>query len=159
MNRFAPIFLMCLLFASVPVSGLQAADDIAREKISISKADADPSQDMVFRVELAVTPPQRSQGLMHRTQMNPEHGMLFDMGRNVPVSMWMKNTLIPLDMLFIRDDGTIANIIHSAAPQTLETRNSDGPVVGVLELNGGMAKRLGIRAGYVLHHARFGTAR
>ena len=79
--------------------------------------------------------------------------MLFPFDPPRPASMWMKNTLIPLDMLFIREDGTVANIIADAAPQSLDTRNSDGPVTFVLELNGGTAARLGIVAGARVHIA------
>ncbi len=73
--------------------------------------------------------------------------MLFDFQRAVPVAMWMKNTFIPLDMLFIAADGRIVNIARRTVPQSLETIPSAAPVRWVLELNAGAAARLGIRAG------------
>ena len=100
-----------------------------------------------FQVELAVTPEQMAQGLMFRRQLAADAGMLFDYGRNQPASFWMKNTLIPLDMLFIKSDGTIAAIHERAVPQSLEPIASPVPVRAVLELNGGTAARLGIKPG------------
>lgn len=100
-----------------------------------------------FAVEIADEPRERAQGLMHRESMAPAHGMLFDFGESRPVSMWMKNTLIPLDMLFIDEDGIIVNIIARTEPHSLESRPSDGPVRYTLELLGGVADLAGIRAG------------
>lgn len=101
-----------------------------------------------FDVELALTPEQRSQGLMFRREMARDAGMLFDFGpRAGRASMWMKNTFIPLDMLFIKTDGEIANVAERTTPHSLEAISSRGPVRYVLELNGGTAARLGIEPG------------
>ena len=101
-----------------------------------------------FNVELALTPEQRSQGLMYRREMARDAGMLFDFGaRPDRASMWMKNTYIPLDMLFIKPDGTIESIAERTVPHSLEALSSRGPVRYVLELNGGTAARLGIEPG------------
>lgn len=100
-----------------------------------------------FTVELALTPAQQERGLMFREKMAPDAGMLFVFDRSEPQAFWMKNTLIPLDMIFIRTDGTIANIVEKAAPQTLDPRTSEGPAKAVLELNGGIARFLDIKPG------------
>jgi uncharacterized membrane protein (UPF0127 family) len=100
-----------------------------------------------FSVELAIEPQQKEQGLMFRRNMAPDAGMLFDYARPEPVAMWMKNTLIPLDMLFIGSDGRVVNIRERAVPGSLDTIESAGPVRAVLELNGGTVARLGIKPG------------
>jgi Uncharacterized conserved protein len=100
-----------------------------------------------FTVELALTAEQRSQGLMHRESMPKDHGMLFDFGETRPVSMWMRNTPLPLDMLFIERDGTISHIHRKAVPFSEAIIDSRGPVHFVLELNGGRAAALGIEVG------------
>ncbi len=113
----------------------------------------------VFDVELAVTPNQRSQGLMFRYEMAPEAGMLFDFGPTERrQSMWMKNTYIPLDMLFIKADGRIESIAERTVPRSLEVISSRGRVRAVLELNGGTASRLGIRPGDRVEHPIFRSA-
>lgn len=86
-------------------------------------------------------------GLMHRRTLDVQHGMLFDFGGAMIARMWMKNTHIPLDMLFIREDGVIANIISDTVPQSTAVLSSEGDVRYVLEINAGLSKRLGIKAG------------
>lgn len=108
-----------------------------------------------FQVELATTPEQRMQGLMFREALAPDAGMLFVYAGERPVGMWMKNTLIPLDMLFIDGAGRIVNIAERTVPGSLETIPSAGPVKGVLELNGGTAARLGIMPGDRVVHPMF----
>ena len=110
-----------------------------------------------FTVEMATTAAQRSQGLMNRPALAADRGMLFDFGTIAPVGMWMKNTLIPLDMLFIAADGRIVNIAENTKPLSLETVRSAGPVLAVLEVAGGTAKRLGIRPGDQVIHPMFGN--
>jgi uncharacterized membrane protein (UPF0127 family) len=100
-----------------------------------------------FEVELALNGDQRAQGLMYRRRLADDAGMLFLYGREWPVSMWMKNTFIPLDMLFIAGDGRIVSIAERTVPQSLETISSGQPVAGVLEVNGGTVARLGIQPG------------
>ena len=108
-----------------------------------------------FAVEIANTPEQLSLGLMYRRSLPREAGMLFDYRRPQHVAMWMKNTLIPLDMLFIDASGRVVNIRQRAVPGSLEAIPSSVPVLGVLELNGGTVSRLGITRGDKVRHAIF----
>ena len=108
-----------------------------------------------FDVELATTPEQLSFGLMYRRSLAPNAGMLFDYNHSQKVAMWMKNTLIPLDMVFIDATGTVAHISERAVPQSLRTISSGVLVRAVLELNGGTVARLKIKIGDRIHHAIF----
>lgn len=108
-----------------------------------------------FDVEMADTDERRANGLMFRTSMAPDAGMLFDFRSDQPVSMWMRNTFIPLDMLFIARDGRVVNIAERTVPRSEATIPSDGPVRAVLELNGGTAARLGLRPGDRVLHRMF----
>ena len=100
-----------------------------------------------FEVELAITPEEKEHGLMFRRELPQGHGMLFDFGFDQPVAFWMKNTFIPLDMLFIRADGRILRIAENTEPLSERNIPSGGPVRAVLEVIGGTAKKLGIAAG------------
>ncbi len=103
--------------------------------------------DHVFTVEWAVTDAERSRGLMFRTEMAPDHGMVFDFFREAPVSFWMRNTLIPLDMIFIRADGTVLSIAQNTTPLSEAGVPSNGAVRYVLEVIGGTSARLSIDPG------------
>jgi uncharacterized membrane protein (UPF0127 family) len=116
------------------------------------------SREIKFDVEMALTEPQREHGLMFRKQMGPYEGMLFDFYHEQKVSFWMKNTLIPLDMLFIAGDGTIRHIYANAKPLSTDTIPSEYPVRAVLEINGGTAALLGIKPGDKVKHPIFGNA-
>jgi uncharacterized protein len=109
----------------------------------------------MFTVEIADTDLLRARGLMFRQRLPEDRGMLFDFGSPRKVSMWMKNTYISLDMLFIREDGTIVYIAENTVPKSLDTIGVNEPVVAVLELVGGSAKRLGIRSGDTVYHRIF----
>jgi uncharacterized membrane protein (UPF0127 family) len=108
-----------------------------------------------FAVELARTPAQQELGLMFRSALAPDAGMLFDFGETKPASFWMKNTLIPLDMLFIGADGRVADIHEHAVPLSEAVIQSRVPVRAVLEVNGDTVAQLGIRVGDVVHHQIF----
>lgn len=108
-----------------------------------------------FQVEVMRSSEQRAKGLMYRRYMPPDRGMLFDFAASEPVAMWMQNTYIPLDMLFIRKDGTIARIAENTEPLSTRTIPSGEPVLSVLEINGGVAKELGIKPGDKVEHALF----
>lgn len=112
-----------------------------------------------FAIELAVTPEQLSQGLMFRRELAAGTGMLFDFGSPRQVSMWMKNTLIPLDMLFADRTGRVIYVEQFAVPGSLEPRGPSQPVLGVLELPAGTARRLGLKPGDRLVHPMFERGR
>jgi uncharacterized protein len=99
-----------------------------------------------FTVEVARTPDEQAYGLMYRTSLGDDEGMLFPMSPPRPASFWMKNTFIPLDMLFVRADGTLARLASKTTPHSLETVGVSEPVAAVLELRGGRAAELGIGA-------------
>lgn len=109
-----------------------------------------------FKVEIAEKSMDIRVGLMYRKSMPKNHGMLFKMGKNPrPTGFWMKNTLIPLDMLFVAQDGKIINIHHNAQPLSLGSIKSGGPVTAVIELNGGRADEIGIKIGDKVRHPYF----
>ncbi len=98
-------------------------------------------------VEVMRTREELERGLMFRRQMAADHGMLFDFGSPQPVTMWMKNTYLPLDMVFIAADGRVVSVKQNAEPLSEATIFSGGTVLGVLELNAGTAARIGVKAG------------
>ncbi|MNL58240.1 hypothetical protein D3C87_1818620 [compost metagenome] len=101
----------------------------------------------IFAVEIAATPAARAQGLMHRTDLGPNQGMFFDFGETRMVTMWMQNTPLPLDMLFVGEDGVISHIAENTTPFSEAIVGSGGPVRFVLELNAGRSRALGITPG------------
>jgi uncharacterized membrane protein (UPF0127 family) len=100
-----------------------------------------------FTVEVARTEEEQATGLMNRSSLVPDRGMIFPFEPPREASFWMKNTLIPLDMIFVRADGTIANIEANTVPLSLQPVYSEGPVAAVLEIAGGRSAELGIKAG------------
>ena len=94
---------------------------------------------------MAETERQRRHGLMFVSHLPERHGMLFVFESEAPRQFWMKNTQIPLDMLFFTSNGSLVNIVHSAMPFSLTARNSAGPARYVLELNGGVAAEIGVQ--------------
>lgn len=131
-----------------PHLGLGTTPDRApsfdRASLTIQRAGG---QSFPLNIELAVTPYQHSYGLMFRRSLPEDEGMLFIFQPEQVVGMWMKNTVIPLDMLFIRADGTIAKIAEHAQPYSLTTIMCEEPVRGVLEINGGAAAQRGLKTG------------
>jgi uncharacterized membrane protein (UPF0127 family) len=99
------------------------------------------------RVELARTDSERERGLMYRNHLDPDAGMLFLFPRPAPLSFWMRNTLIPLDMIFIDPDRRILGIVENAAPETEIPRRVEGDSQYVLEIAGGLSQRWGVHAG------------
>ena len=143
------LFSLLSLFAAA--SGVADATLSKLEPLTIA-TETDAS---LFTVEIADTDELRERGLMFRQRIPPDRGMLFDFGSPRQVAMWMKNTYVSLDMLFIRQDGSIAYIAENTVPQSLETVGISEPVLAVLELAGGTSKRLGIRAGDTVFHRIF----
>ncbi|MBV9349072.1 MAG: DUF192 domain-containing protein [Pseudolabrys sp.] len=113
----------------------------------------------IFAVEVARTDADRSQGLMYRKELPDGRGMLFDFQRDQEVAMWMKNTYVSLDMLFIRADGRIHRIAENTEPLSERIVASGGAVRGVLEVVAGTAKRLGIAPGDRVAHPMFNGRR
>jgi len=109
----------------------------------------------VFSVEVVDTPEQRAQGLMFRKELPEGQGMLFDFKEDQQVAFWMKNTYVPLDMIFIRGDGRILRIAENTEPLSERLVPSGGPVRGVLEVVAGTAKKMGIAAGDQVAHPIF----
>ncbi|WP_444665738.1 DUF192 domain-containing protein [Cereibacter changlensis] len=105
-----------------------------------------------FTVEIADTPGERAQGLMNRESMPRSHGMLFLYEQPQPASFWMKNTLIPLDMIFAGPDGTVKTVHENAVPLDETAIPGGDGILAVLEINGGLARRMGIAPGTVLRH-------
>src|SRR6476620_2166435 len=109
----------------------------------------------VFSVEMATTEQEKETGLMYRKELPDGKGMLFDFSPEQQVSMWMKNTYIPLDMIFIRADGRILRIAENTEPLSTKIIPSGGPAKGVLEVIAGTAKKYGIAPGDRVAHPLF----
>ncbi|MCH7550748.1 MAG: DUF192 domain-containing protein [Proteobacteria bacterium] len=158
MGRVFFIFILAAFMAAAgydllpPPAGARAAEPFERDVVDILTGDGKRHR---FRVEIVSTPADRSQGLQGRRQLDPDAGMLFDFGVALPVTMWMKNTYIALDMIFIAADGRIANIARATTPESLAVIESSGPVRAVLEVPAGTAARLGIKPGDKVEHGIF----
>ena len=126
-------------------AALAQSSEITFKKSSLVVVTA--SREIKFEVELALNDAERSRGLMYREKLGPYDGMLFDFYQDAPVSFWMKNTLIPLDMLFIDHAGVVVGIVENATPLTLSPRGVKIPSRFVLEVNGGWCARKGVQAG------------
>lgn len=140
LGYFVALFVAVLY---VTATAADRAAGLAVDDLVIETAQAQHP----FRVELAITPEQRSRGLMYRRNLPDGHGMLFHFGEPRPVTMWMRNTYVSLDMLFIAGDGEIRRIVTETTPLSTDTITSDGPVLAVLELPAGTAERLGLQVG------------
>jgi len=154
-------FFAAALCAALAYYSLGRDDDYYQSGLPIEKAvvmKQDGGQH-AFKLEIAAKPIDIEIGLMHRKYMPKNHGMMFQLGKTPRhISFWMKNTLIPLDMLFVAADGSIANIHHNAVPQSLTGIPSQMPVTAVIEINGGRAAETGIKIGDRVLHPYFGTA-
>lgn len=141
MRMFALAGLLLLAWQSV---GGQSLDHLARAKGVLATS---AGQCVFLELWLAETPAQQRRGLMHVRELPDGRGMLFVYGREQETSMWMKNTHVSLDMLFIRADGSIASIATDTEPLSLKTIPSGEPVSRVLELKAGSVKRWGLEPG------------
>ena len=157
MNRRLMLAAMALLPAAVRAqSDIQAAQpELPKEKLVIVTSDG---QRHDFNVEMALTPMQQETGLMFRPTVPADGGMLFDWGGVRDSTMWMRNTIAPLDMIFINPDGTIRHIAENATPRSLATIPSGGPVRATLEVAAGTAARLHLRVGDKVEQRIFGNA-
>ncbi|MEO1985105.1 MAG: DUF192 domain-containing protein [Martelella sp.] len=130
-----------LLFGGLAVAQTEITFETSRLTLHTETGDHE------IVVELADTEQQRQRGLMYRTELAPDHGMIFDLGQPRTASMWMANTLIPLDMVFIRTDGSVAGFYEQAEPGSKRVIASREPVKYVLELAGGQAQAYGLKPG------------
>ena len=146
--RYLPLFIIVFLFAGVSCS--RGGNTLPVADIVIEKAAGGKE---TFRVELALNRDDQAYGLMNRTEMADNAGMLFVFDDVAERAFWMKNTLIPLDMLFINPDGTVRHIHENAVPHDLTAIPSNGPVKAVLELNGGAASKYGLRPGDTVRYS------
>jgi len=137
------LFLLAGLATSGPAGGL--------ERLQIITATGAHE----FQVEIAADDATRERGLMNRRYMVADHGMLFEFDREAPVSFWMKNTYIPLDMIFISRAGVVTNIIADAEPLSERVIPSGPPCAAVVELNGGAAAAIGLKVGDKVRHPFF----
>ena len=149
-----PFFITFTLFLILGLKEVEGA--LTNESFRHSRLEIH-SGDIIHRffIEIAETPLQRAQGLQYRKTMAPDHGMLFNFRKPATVSMWMKNTYIPLDILFISKHGKIINIAYDTVPLSLNYINAIGPVKAALELLAGTAYRLNIKAGDIVSHPMF----
>jgi len=138
-------FLILVALAAAPSHGE------GLEKLEIATA----SGSHAFQVEIAKDDASRERGLMDRRYMAPDRGMLFEFNREAPVSFWMKNTYIPLDMVFISRAGVVTHIVANAEPLSQRVIPSGGPCAAVLELNGGTAAAIGLKVGDKVRHPFF----
>ena len=156
-RRMLLLGLVALLPAMACAQGGPSAaqPELPKEKMVVVTHDGVKHD---FTVEMALTPEQQETGLMFRPTVPADGGMLFDWGSSREMAMWMRNTVAPLDMLFIDSDGTIRRIAENTTPQSLATIDSKGPVRGTVELAAGTAARLHIRVGDKVEQRIFGDA-
>jgi uncharacterized protein len=140
-----------VILLAIAVTGAQTVPALDQAALIIESSDGR----FEFQVELAKTPAERARGLMFRESLADDQGMLFDFGRPQPVAMWMRNTLIPLDILFIRSDGRIGRIARDAQPLSDRILESGEPVRAVLELRGGLTAERDIEPGDRIIHPLF----
>jgi len=135
---------------------LVACSAVARSSLPVEAITIDTAKGRhAFQVEVAADRESQARGLMYRRAMAADAGMLFELHQDVFISFWMKNTFLPLDMVFIRADGTVSSIEPNAVPFSTDPIPSTEPVRAVLEINGGLAHDLGIKPGDRVHAAIF----
>lgn len=149
MKNITLAFVSLLILLAMPA---QAADEMQRDAVTVRTAEG---EEFIFNVEMALSSSEQSRGLMNRTSLDENAGMLFVFGGEAKRSFWMRNTLIPLDILFLAKDGTIHHIHHMAKPQNDAHISSQRPVKAVLEINGGLADKWGIKEGDTVIHSAF----
>lgn len=169
-NGFAAPLVVVAILAMLALMGCSASapsDAIAQRPAAQGPASENPALSPVglalvpltisssgkshgFTVEIARTSQQQAMGLMFRTQLAPDAGMIFPFDTAKPASFWMKNTVIPLDIIFVRTDGSIESIAANTVPYSLDPVSSNEPVAAVLELAGGRAAELGIKPGDIV---------
>ena len=150
LSRVAIAFAAALAWAAAATLARPAFAD-PLEALTISTQTGDHA----FSVEIAATPATRERGLMNRRFMPMDRGMLFEFERDGPVAFWMKNTYIPLDMIFLSRAGVVTNVVANAEPLSERVIPSGPPCAAVLEVNGGVAAAIGVKVGDHVRHAFF----
>jgi uncharacterized protein len=146
--RLTAAFAFVLVLAALAGVTAQGAEPDSLEIVTSTGRHA-------FQIEIANNDATRERGLMDRRYMAADHGMLFEFDHEAPVAFWMKNTYIPLDMIFIAPSGAVTHIVANAEPLSERVIPSGGPCVAVLELNGGAAASIGLKVGDKVHHPFF----
>ena len=155
----AMALLAAMLFLPLIQAGAQQAAPAPQAPLQVEGRDAEEiwivtaQGRFLFTAEIADDPDERSQGLMFRESMPAKHGMLFDFGRVRPVQMWMRNTPLPLDMVFLDETGTVTHVAERTTPFSDAIIDSGGPVSHVLELNAGISRLIGRKPGDRVEHA------
>lgn len=136
---------------------LFAGAEVARAQAPVEALSVDTASGQHrFKVEVMRTEQDREKGLMFRKSMARDHGMLFEYQKEQPVTFWMHNTYLPLDLIFIAKDGQVLNIAHDAKPMDDSLIPSAGAALGVLEVDAGTAKAIDLAPGDRVHHKMFG---
>jgi uncharacterized membrane protein (UPF0127 family) len=143
--RFLPLLVLASLAARAQSVPLEELSQFPQASLEISGAPG--AQKHSFQVWIADTPARQEQGLMFVRDLAADRGMLFPQTPPRVMNMWMKNTYVELDMVFVGTDGRIVRILERAKPLTLDTLSSGQPVAAVLEIRGGEASRRGLRLG------------
>lgn len=150
-GRFFEDMLGALVALSLVLAATAARAEAALQRLEFL-TDSGPH---VFKVELADSPEERAKGLMFRRAMPEDQGMLFDFHAETPILMWMKNTYIPLDMIFVSRKGVVTRIAADTTPLSEEVISGGGPVYAVIELNAGAARKMGLKPGDAVRHPAF----
>ena len=152
-------FILSALFLSLasPILAQTSKDDVVDFGQPVPLTIVSKDAKHVFQIERAITLEQQARGMMFRESMEPDSGMLFEFDEPKIATIWMKNTPLPLDIIFVRSNGKILKIEHMAQPYKLRSASSEAIVAAVLELQGGRSKELGIMPGDVVQHEFFGT--
>jgi uncharacterized protein len=151
------LFVAIISFGALVMSGAFAENEEYKSSLPVEKLviETKEGKQHTFNVEIAYKPVDVQLGLMYRKSMEKDHGMLFEIDEEKEVSFWMKNTYIPLDLIFVAKDGRIVNVHREAQPNDLRSIPSVEPVTGVVEINGGLAEKLGIGVGDRVLHPYF----
>lgn len=155
-NRAAcGVALFVLVVAVMSIFALRAQAGMRQDKLMLVTA----SGERTIAIEIAESAQEKALGLMFRTSLADGHGMLFPYDTPQDVTMWMRNTYIPLDMVFIRGDGTVHRIEAGAEPMSERVISAGAPVTAVLELAAGSAARLGLKPGDKVRYKHFKDAK
>ena len=149
----APVLRRAAAVVAIATAALPLAACSDEGKLVLHSSTGDYS----FNVEVVDTPESRAKGLMFVQELADDAGMLFDFKEERPVSFWMRNTFIPLDMIFVGADGVVKNIHVNARPHDVTGIPSEGPVQFVLEIPGGRSVEIGLKPGDTMEHDRVGA--